>query len=72
MSVRAKFKVESVTELEAGHQVKLRAVTSTSPENASFFKWTPNGECTMGIVSAEVVAHFKPGAEIYVDFTPAG
>ena len=45
MSVRAKFKVteKEVDEHGCG-DVRLEAVTSGSPENDEFFKWTPSGE----------------------------
>lgn len=72
MTVRAKFKVTSITETEGGNkQIKLQPVTSGSPENAEFFKWTPYGSIDMGTVNPAAAEQFKPGAEFYVDFTPA-
>jgi hypothetical protein len=66
--VRAKFKCLSVD----GSQVKLEVVMSGSPENESFFKWTPSGQITLGIQNEAAVEQFKEGVEYYVDFTPAG
>lgn len=72
MSIRAKFKVQSVTETEGGlKSVKLFPVTSGSPENAEFFKWTPSGAIDMGTINPVAAEQFKPGTEFYVDFTPA-
>ncbi len=72
MGVRAKFKVVSVTESEGGNKsVKLQPVTGGSPENESFFKWTPYGEINMGTINQEAAEQFKPGQQFYVDFTPA-
>lgn len=72
MAVRAKFKVQSVTEVEGGFKsVKLFPVTSGSPENAEFFKWTPSGSIDMGTINEAAAEQFKPGQEFYVDFTPA-
>ena len=69
--VRAKFKVEEVTQNTQGHSVRLTPVTSGSPENEQFFKWTPWGDIKIGTINAEAAAQFKPGQQFYVDFTPA-
>lgn len=71
MSVRAKFKVTSITETEGGlKSIKLQPVTSGSPENTKFFKYTPYGSIEMGTVNPAAAEKFKPGMEMYVDFTP--
>lgn len=70
MNVRTKFKVVSVTQQENGvNSVTLHTVTSGSPENASFFKWTPSGEIKIGTINQDAAAQFKPGQEFYMDFT---
>lgn len=69
MTVRAKFKVESVTRHETDGSVKLIPVTSGSEENEEFFKWTPYGSIEMGVVNEDVLERFVPGKEVYVDFT---
>ncbi len=78
MTVRAKFKVISVTR-SAGwngvkelHTIKLQPVTGgPSPENAKFFASTPSGSIDIGVVHEEVGNQFDIGQEFYVDFTPA-
>jgi hypothetical protein len=82
--VRAKFVLNSYeTQLshqrnEAGEMVKeelrtlkLSAVYGGSPENKKFFRWTPNGQITIGVLNPEAWAQFELGKEYYVDFTPA-
>lgn len=71
MTVRSKFKVQSVTSTEAGAAIKLGPVVSGSPENAEFFKYTPAGEISISTINPAAAEQFKPGAEFYVDFTPA-
>ena len=72
MTVRAKFKVQSVTEMESGlKSAKLFPVTSGSPENADFYKWTPSGSIDLATLNPVAAEQFKPGVEFYVDFTPA-
>ena len=71
MTVRAKFKVESVSNTVNGASIELKPVTCGSPENESFFKWTPWGDIKIGTINAAAAEQFKPGTEFYVDFTPA-
>lgn len=68
---RAKFRVETVTHSANGAEVQLVPVTGGSPENDSFYKWTPYGGIKLGLLSPATAAAFKPGASFYVDFTPA-
>jgi hypothetical protein len=72
MTVRAKFKVQSTTEMEGGLKTaNLTPVTSGSPENEQFFKWTPGGQIQLGTINPEAGAQFVPGRQFYVDFTPS-
>ena len=72
MTVRAKFKVVSVTQGENGtNSVRLQPVTGGSPENEAFYKWTPSGQIELSTINADAAAQFAPGAQFYVDFTPA-
>lgn len=71
MSVRAKFKVISITHDENGASILLHPVISGSKENEEFFRWTPSGEIKIGTINAAAAAQFVPGKEMYVDFTPA-
>jgi hypothetical protein len=73
MSVRAKFKVTSITYTEVnGAAVALSPVISGSKENEDFFKWTPSGEIRLSTINEDAAVQFKPGTQFYVDFTPAG
>ena len=69
MTVRAKFRVTSVTEYEnAGKKVELSAVATGSKENENFFKWTPSANISLSTVNPEAAKQFVPGKEFYVDF----
>ncbi|MES2959818.1 MAG: hypothetical protein V4792_16635 [Pseudomonadota bacterium] len=71
MSVRAKFKVQSVTEHEGSLKTAtMQAVTSGSKENEQFFKWTPSARIELSTMNPAAAAQFVPGKEFYVDFTP--
>lgn len=77
MTVRAKFKVLSVTR-QAGwgghkelHTVRLQPVTGGSEENQKFYGSTPSGQIELGVVTESVGNQFDIGCEFYVDFTPA-
>ena len=69
MSVRAKFKVESVGPQGDTFEVKLTPVIGGNPENDSFFKYTPGGEIRLAILKEETAGKFEVGKEYYVDFS---
>lgn len=69
--VRCKFRCESKTQYANGYEVKFTPVTHGSPENESFFKWTPSGEMRFGTLNEESAAQFEPGKEYYIDISPA-
>ena len=77
--VRAKFRVNSYeTCLQGGKDsqeecrtVKLTAVYDDSEENKKFFKYTPNGSITVGLLSPSAWKQFELGASYFVDFTRA-
>lgn len=72
MSVRAKFRVGSVSRNEDGSgTVSLSVVTSGSPENESFFRATPGGSISLSTINAEALEQFEEGKEVYVDFSAA-
>lgn len=71
MTVRCKFVCQSILLDQNGGKVTLTPVTTGSEENDIFFKWTPFGELTMGIVKDELVKQFVPGQSYYIDLTPA-
>lgn len=77
MSVRAKFKVQSITRQQHWdaskgeiQTIKLAPVTSGSAENASFYAATPTGSIELATVNGEAAAQFTLGGEFYIDFTP--
>lgn len=74
MSVMAKFRVEKVTSHRGGNrEVFLNAVdgASTNPDNASWSKYTPNGDIRMLITNPDAYNQFDPGKEFFLTFTPA-
>lgn len=68
---RAKFKLTARNENQAGFSLSFEPVTSGSPENDKFFRYTPWGKIEIGTVNAEAAMAYKVGGEYYVDFTPA-
>jgi hypothetical protein len=46
-------------------------VGDSSPENKSFWEWTPSGSLQLGCVNQEAWKRFEIGKEYYLDFTPA-
>ncbi len=78
--VRAKFVVESYEtrksntrdpESEELRTLKLIAVSDSSEENKKFFRWTPNGQISIGVLNPEAWKHLELGKSYYVDFTEA-
>lgn len=69
MNVRCKFKCTGVIsnpEVPDLHDAQFKAVTSGSPENADFWKWTPNGTLTIQTVKK---MPFEVGKEYYLDIS---
>jgi hypothetical protein len=79
MPVRAKFRVNCVQPFTDqsgkpnGYRVDLAPVYDSNPEseNAKFYSATPWGQITLGTMNPAAAEQFTPGAEFYVDFTPA-
>ena len=69
--VRAKFKVESVTNYENGASILMTPVISGNDENKSFYRYTPGGELKLQVVNTEVAKQLQPGKEYYIDISPA-
>jgi hypothetical protein len=67
--VIAKFRVESKNEEDG--MVKLYPVTSGSPENDTFYKWTPGGEIRLNTINEAAISYFEVGKEYYVEFRKA-
>lgn len=78
MSVRAKFRVESISpniandaDFANGGSVVLRPVTGGSAENDSFYYQTPGGMVQLSTINQNAIKEFEVGKEYYVDFTRA-
>lgn len=69
-SVRAKMVVGEVKQVVGGAYITLGVVGATSEENKAFFKYTPSGSLSLGLVAPEHAEKFKPGAEFYIDLIP--
>jgi hypothetical protein len=77
MSVRAKFKVQEITEHAYGEKtmktIKLQPVygTKEGSENKAFWDASPNGEIRLGTINMDAAAQFVLNGEYYIDFTRA-
>jgi len=79
MTVRAKFKVDSIERAKWSNgqevqTVKLSAVyqgSDPNSENSKFWQASPGGQISLTCVKPEAVAEFELGGEMYIDFTPA-
>lgn len=78
MTVRAKFKVQSITtsahwQSDKGHigTVKLVPVMGGSEENKRFYEASPSGQIELGTINQAALEQFVIGKEFYVDFTLA-
>lgn len=78
--VRAKFVVDSYEtrksnardpQSEELRTVKMTAVADGSEDNKKFFRWTPNGSISMGVLNQVAWEQLELGKSYYVDFTPA-
>ena len=71
-TVRCKFVCETTTTEGAGadrrYHAKFRPVHGGSPENESFWRWTPAGAFEVWSLRDQ---SFEPGKEYYLDITPA-
>ncbi len=58
---------------EGEFTIELTAVYDLDPEseNGRFFKYTPTGQITLGILNPSIKDFFVPGKAYYVDFTLA-
>ena len=71
MKTRCKFKCTKVEfsgdVANPDQTVHFEAVTSGSPENESFFHWTPSGRLQLGLVRQ---GEFVVGKEYFLDIIP--
>lgn len=72
MSVRAKFKLDTIVEPIApgmGRIFYFNAVTDGSEENKSFARYTPAGQFTMTVdEDTPAASYFQVGKSYYLDF----
>lgn len=76
MSVRCKFKVDTVVKDRTGDTTTVTmspVFTNNDPkhENSKFWKATPSGSFVMSTVNAAAVAKLEVGKEYFIDITPA-
>lgn len=71
MKMRAKMICRDVQTSDDQSSVKLEVVTSGSPENSEYFKYTPAGTLQLSVLKPELVKDIKVGDEFYVDLIPA-
>ncbi len=75
MTVRAKFKVDSIEpEYEGLVTIRLSPVVKMDDpenENNQYWKYTPSGQIILGVVNPAASDQFEIGKEYYVDFTSA-
>jgi hypothetical protein len=78
MTVRAKFKVTSITRREHWDKskgeiqsIELQPVIGGSDENKEFYAATPTGSIKLDTINESAGKQFTLGGEFYVDFTPA-
>ena len=74
MTVRCKFKVDTVNLFQGSEQVSMSAVyggANATKENVSFADATPTGELKFTVNNKQVFGQFKPGQSYYLDLIPA-
>lgn len=73
MSVRAKFRVNSVLDFGPSKEISMSPVyegmLGDNEENKRFSKATPNGSFKMTVDNPYAYDQFAPGQEWYLDFT---
>lgn len=72
--IRCKFNVSKKTEIATttGNEfkVEMTAITDGSEENKEFFKYTPSGKLSLGVLKPEQAVGLVVGDEYYIDITP--
>lgn len=71
MSVKAKFKCDSITQWTGQREAKLSPVHSSSDENKQWSQFTPSGQLTMTITNPEAYEQFEVGVEYYLTIEKA-
>ncbi|PJK29976.1 hypothetical protein [Minwuia thermotolerans] len=71
MKIRARFTIDEKIEKRDGWEIKASPVVGNSEENERFFRFTPYGALSLGLVNPETAAQLAVGQTYNVDFTPA-
>lgn len=75
MNVRAKFRIDSITQHAYNSDVrtiKLYAVSADEvEENKRYHKYTPSGTLEITIDNPPAAEQFKLGSHVYLDFSDA-
>lgn len=74
--VRAKFKcINKKPNTDGpnpdGFTIEMNPVVGGSPENDSFYKWTPGGGLLLSTINLRAAEQFEVGKEYYLDITAA-
>lgn len=76
VTMRAKMKVNSVSQTEQCCVLEMHAVYKDGPypedgtdEDNTFAKWTPQADLKMTINNPDLLGKFQPGQTFYLDFT---
>lgn len=73
MSVRAKFRVDTISQVSWSAEVRVIKMAAVSaediPENERYHKYTPSGTIEIVIDNPPAAEQFKLGESYYVDFT---
>ncbi len=74
--VRCKFTCTNKEEANAGkpedgYRITMHPVSSGSPENEAFFKYTPWGNFEFGTINKYAADQIEVGKEYYIDISPA-
>lgn len=78
-AMRAKLKIESVTQREGSEKLLMMGVCKKdaypadgSDEDNTFAMWSPSVSLDITITNPVLIGKFKPGQVFYLDFTEAG
>lgn len=66
-NVRCKFTCREVKKTESAETVSLSPVSSGTPEDNTYSKYTPCGSLELSITNEAVFGFFKPGKAYYLD-----
>jgi len=76
--MRAKFRIQTVTQMEGCEVIKMAAVAKTGPypedgsdEDNTYAKFSPQGNLELTVANPALLGQFKAGDKYYLDFTLA-